>query len=130
MAAGIAHAADVVMTLVDLLEQPADFLRRVLQIGVERHDHGPARLLEAGEDGIVLAEIAGQQNHAGDIRTFQILGAEQTRGLVATAVVDEDHFVRTTEPLEHRIQPFDELRQHGLLVVDRDHHGKVRSAHR
>ncbi len=118
------HAADVVVALVHLGEQLADLLRRILQVRVQRDDALAAAALEARHDRHVLAEIAVQQDHAGDLRAPRELLAQQSRRAVAAAVVDEDHLVADAETVERRIQASEERRQPGFLVVHGNDDGK------
>ena len=48
---------------VDLGQQLRDLLRRVLEVGVQRHHDLAARHFEAGEDGGVLAVVAVERDH-------------------------------------------------------------------
>ena len=93
VAALLADAADVVVALVHLGEQLADFLRRVLQVGIQGDDALAAAVFEAGHDRHVLAEVAVEQHHAGDVRALLELLAQDRGGAVAAAVVDEDDLV-------------------------------------
>jgi hypothetical protein len=119
------HAADVVVALVHLGEQPRNLLGRVLQIGVQRDDALAARALEARHDRHVLAEVAVEQHHARHVRALRELLAQQRRGAVAAAVVDEDHLIAPAERIERRVQPREERRQPFFLVVHRDDDRKI-----
>ena len=55
-----APSADDVVAGGDRFEQPRDLLGRILQVGVEGDDHLAAAFAEPGEQGGMLAEIAGQ----------------------------------------------------------------------
>ena len=121
-----AHAADVVGAGVHRGEQLADLLRRVLQVGVERDDALAAHALEAGDDRHVLAVVRVEQHDARHVRPRGELVLQQRGRAVAAAVVDEDHFVGDAERVERRIQPREQRRQPGLLVVDGDDDGELR----
>ena len=88
-----ADRAHVVVALVHLREQCRDLLGRILQVGVERHDALAAHMLEAGDDGHVLAEVAVEEDHARHVGALLELLAQHRRRLVDAAVVHEDHFV-------------------------------------
>jgi hypothetical protein len=63
-----ADAADVVVAFAHLGDQLADFLGRVLQVGIQGDDDVAAAVFEAGHDGHVLAGVGAEQDDAGDIR--------------------------------------------------------------
>ena len=85
-------SADHVVAGVDRLQQPRDFLGRILQVGVECHDHLAAALAEAGQDRGMLAEIARQLDHSHAAVTIRDLTQHRQR-IVARTVVDEHHLV-------------------------------------
>ncbi len=91
--AGAPHAADVIGAGVHRGEQLADFLGRILQVGIERHDALAAHPLEARENGEVLAVVRVEQDDARHVRPRRELLAQQRRRSVPAAVVDEDHLV-------------------------------------
>jgi hypothetical protein len=118
-----AHATDVVVACVHRFEQPADFLRRILQVGVQRHHAFAAHPLESGDDRHVLAVIGVEQHDPRHVRPRQELVFQQRCRAIAAAVVDEDHFVTDMQRVERRIQAREERGQAGFLVVDRDDDG-------
>ena len=97
-----ADRADVVVALVHRGQQQVDVFGRVLQVGVERDDALAAAMLEAGQDGAVLAEVAVEQDHPRDIGPALELLGQQRRRAVAAAVVDEDDFVGDPQRIERR----------------------------
>jgi hypothetical protein len=126
-----ANAADVVVAFAHLVDDLADFLGRVLKVGVEGDDDLSAGVFEAGHDRHVLAGIGGEQYGAGDVRAPLVLFAEQCRRAITAAVVDEHHLVRGFESVECRVQAGEQGRQTVLFVIDgnddgdfwRDHGG-------
>jgi hypothetical protein len=64
-------------------DQLADFLRRILQVGVQGDDNVAAAVLEARHDGHVLAGVGGKQDDAGDVGTLsncsRRIAAERSR---------------------------------------------------
>jgi hypothetical protein len=74
-------------------DQLADFLGRILQVGIQRDDDLAAAVLEAGHDGHVLAGVGGKQDDAGDVGARLELLAQDRGRAVAAAVVDENDFV-------------------------------------
>ena len=80
-------------------------------------------LFRSGGERRLMAKVAGQINQpetgvAGD------LGDDEFVGLVTAAVVDEDDRpVHIRGGGQHRFQPPEKLRQHGLFIEDRDHDG-------
>ena len=129
-----ADGADVVGARIHGGHQPRDLLGRVLQVGIERDHVRAARLREGGEDRQVLAGIACQHHHAGDVRAALELLAQLGDRAVGAAVVDEHHLVAAAERIQRRIQPLEQLRQALLLVVyrndDRDFRVHLRAPRR
>ncbi|KAG0161938.1 hypothetical protein DFQ30_004806, partial [Apophysomyces sp. BC1015] len=112
--------ADVVMAVAHFLDQLADFLRRVLQVRIERDYDVATGLLEAGQDRHVLPIVAIKQHDAGGVRACLVLLGQQRGRVVAAAVVDENHFVGQIQCIERRIEPRGQRGQARLLVVGRD----------
>ncbi len=115
---GLPDAADVVVALVHRRQQLADFLRRILQIGVQRHHPLAPAILEAGHDRHVLAVIGVEQDDPRDVGPGQELVFQQRRRAVAAAVVDEQHFVGYPQCVQRRIEPREQRGQRFLFVVD------------
>ena len=88
-----ADRADVVVAVVHRVQQQADLLGRVLQVGIERDDASPRHMLEARQDRPVLAEVAVEEDHARDVGPALELRRQQRGRAVAAAVVDEDDLV-------------------------------------
>ena len=124
------HAADVVVAPVHRREQLADLFRRILQIGVHRHDALARAALESGDDRLMLAVVGVEQHDGRRIGSALLLLAQQRRRAVAAAVVDEDHFVADAERVERRVQAREEVGQARLFVENRDHDGELRRWHR
>jgi hypothetical protein len=98
------------------LEEPADLLRRILQVGIERDDELSLGVLEPGEDRGMLAEVALEQHHARLPRAGLLLAAQQGHRSIAAPVIDEDALVRHLETVEGGIEPPEERRQRSLLI--------------
>ena len=113
-------SAHVVEARVDFLQQLRNFLGRILQVGVERHDHVAAHAFERRHDRHVLAVVAVEIDHARHVRPRRVLRLQESKRTVRTAVVGENDFVAAPECIEHRIQAREQRRQVQLLVVDRD----------
>ena len=77
-------------------------------------------MVESRRHRHLLAEIARQIDD-GDPRVRAVKLREQRDAAVAAAVVDVDDFGGAGNAGEHRAEPAMELRQHGFLVIDRDH---------
>ncbi len=116
----LADRAHVVVAGVKLRQHACDFLRRILQVRIERDHVAAAGVREAGQDRPVLAEIRGEQNHARDLRAALELLAQYRHRTIAAAVVDEDDLVAAAQRIERRIQAREQRREHFLLVVDRN----------
>ena len=115
----LAVAADHVVPVVDFRQQFGNLLRRVLQIGVERHDHLAAGALEGRHDRHVLAEVAVEVDHAHLFRALLVEIPQQCERIVAAAVVGKKDFVGLADPVEHRRQTRKQCRQVFLFVVHR-----------
>ena len=127
VAARTPDRADVVMARIHRGEQVHDVLRRVLQVGVERHDALAAAVFEAREDRPMLAEVAVEQDHARHVRAALELLGEQLGRAITAAVVDEHDLVVQPQRVECRVQAREQRGQAGLLVVDRDDDAQARS---
>jgi hypothetical protein len=125
----LAVAADDIMSGLDFREQLRDFLRRILQVGVERHDHLAARALERRHDRHVLAEIAVEVDDAHLLRPLCVKILEQHERVVTAAIVGEEDFERLADLVEHRGQAQEQRRQVFLLVVYRNHDAHIRLGH-
>src|SRR5205807_9455936 len=82
----------------DYIQAPAnggqevrDFVRVVLQVGVERHHHAAARRLEPGLQRRRLAEVPAEAD-AADAAVGRRQFANGVPGTIGTAVVHEDDF--------------------------------------
>ena len=129
----ICSAADSADDVGDRRRRPRRALalpRADLEIAVERHDDVAARLREPGHHGRVLTVVAVQQ-HGDDVRgvAFGCRGEHLSRAVLA-AVVDEHDFERAVERTAHLEAAPQELREVGLLVIDRDHDRHAARFHR
>ena len=79
---------------------------------------GPRACVEPRHDGHVLAEVAVEQDHPRDVGAALKLFAQQRRGAIAAAVVDEYDLVTDPQCVQGRIQAGEERRQAFLFVVD------------
>ena len=83
--------AHVVVAGVDLGQQFRDFLRRILQVGIERDDRVAADAFKRGHDRHVLAVIGVEIDHAGDVGPRRLLDPQQFE-----RAVDAASFVKMT----------------------------------
>lgn len=117
-----ADAADHVVALRGALHQARDFLRRVLQVGIEGDHQVSTGLFEAGEDRRVLAVVAVEDHrHHGAAVAFGG-GLQEFRGAVAAAVVDQHDLEGAAQLQAGGLGAAQQFGQAGFLVVDRDHH--------
>jgi hypothetical protein len=98
----------------------------MLAVGIHDDDGRAARHGEAGGDGRLLAEIAGEA----DIAHMRIVGRHPAHGftrLVGRAVVDDDDLRRDVQCPQLRADLFDQHGQGGALIMRRqdDRHGFV-----
>ena len=100
-------------------DEVAEQLGRVLQVGVHHHDGPPPRVVDAGRDGRLVAEIAGQvERH--DPRVARCQGVEQTGRRIAAAVIDEDDLGRDAEVIDRGGDAAVQLGDVLLLVEEGD----------
>ena len=130
VAALAADGADVIVALVHLRQQQSGVFRRVLQVGIQRHDALAAALLETGHDGHVLAEIAVEQHHTRHIGAFLELFAQDGGGTVAAAIVDEHDLIRDAELVQCGIEAVKQGLQPLFFVIDGNNNGKLGDIHR
>ena len=115
------HGPDDVEAVADGGHQPGDFLRRILEVGVESHDDVAATLVETGHDGGVLTVVAVEE-HAADLTRMRPGSfLDQGAGSVGTAVIHQQDLERQAGGGGGGEAAADQLRQAGLLVEDRDH---------
>jgi hypothetical protein len=94
-----------------------DQLGRVLEVGVDHHHGVAARVLEAGGDRGLVAEVARERDHLDPLVGRGELG-EQPAGPVLGAVVG-DHQLPVPHPLQCRRDPVVERADVALLVPHR-----------
>ena len=114
-----ALAVDHDVALAPARDEALDHLGRVLEVGVHDHDGAPARVVEAGRDRHLLAEIAAER-HRADPRLRGVAGANRRKRIVLAAVIDEHDLPGRGDPLEDRHQPIAEGLDVGAFVEDRD----------
>ena len=111
-------AADDVVALVELLEQPPDVGRVVLEVAVHRDDDSPRAWSKPAAIAAVWPKFRRSWTSEPPVARGE--RGELRVGAVAAAVVDDDDLVRAPELVER----VDELASSGstfvLLVVDRD----------
>ena len=117
----LAPSADDVVAFVDRGNQPRDFFRRILQIGVECDDDIAARLFEAREDRRMLSEVARKLDHPHAALFARRDFAQDAERVVARAVVDENRLPRAVEAVEHRLEARPQRRQIRGFVEHRHH---------
>jgi hypothetical protein len=109
---------DDLVALFPLGDHVEDDFGRVLQVGVHDDDRAAHGVLHARGDRDLVAEIARQLDEAITL-VGAGLGFEDNRPGVAGPIIDEDHLGGRVERVEQRIQPPQQNRQNGFLVVDR-----------
>src|SRR5258708_26763427 len=118
----LAPSAHHVVACVDRRDQPGNFLRRILQVGIEGDDNLTARLSEAREDRRVLSEIARQlhDSHAPFFsrRNF----AQDTERVVARSVIDKDGLPRTVQAVKNWLEARPERYEVRRFVEHRHHY--------
>jgi hypothetical protein len=107
------------------LDQLRDQLRRILQVPVEQHHAPPGGEMHAGGDGRLVPEIPRQVDRL-DPRIGGVQLADEPRGIVRAAVVDEKHLPRAARRLQRVAQAAVQLGQVVGLVVNRHHGGHHR----
>ena len=100
----LADGADVVVAFIELADQLADLFRRILQIGIQRHDILAARVGEPGHDGRMLAEVRMKQHHARFVGACLELLAQQRDRFILAAIVDVHDLVRDLQRIERGIK--------------------------
>jgi hypothetical protein len=94
-----------------------------LQVGVEGDDRVPGHGLECGQDGLVLAEVARELEHADPVRARGGRRLQDRERPVLAAVVHEDELVGLPRRIHDGGEPGEQLRKVALLVVDGDDDG-------
>ncbi len=120
---------DVVVALIELVDQFADLLRRILQVGIQGDHELAARIGQARHHGRVLAEVGVEHHHPRLLRAQQELLPQQRDRTILAAVIDEHDFEGDLQRIEGRIQPREQGRQHGLFVVNRNHDAELGIGH-
>src|SRR6266404_4857232 len=92
-------------------------LGRILQVRVHHHDRLAVRVIEAGGDRGLVAEVPRDGEDAVS-RLARGERAQQLERVVLRSVVDEDHLCLEAEPLQELLQPRVQSRNHGFFVVD------------
>ena len=101
-------------------QEARNFLRGILQVGVERQDDVSFRPLHPGENRGVLPVVAVEPDH---LHRWVLRSecAQDVRRSVAAPVVDEDDLVGLAELLEGQRQAMVEVAEAPRLVEDGDH---------
>jgi hypothetical protein len=113
------HAVDDVEAGAPAGEHLRQELGRVLQVAVEQRDDLAARLLEAGRQRHLVAEVAREDEHD-HARVALRPVAQELAGAVARSVVDGDDLDVGVEGGGAPRDPFRERRHDRLLVEERD----------
>ena len=103
-------------------EQPGNFLRRILQVGINHHHRVAGGEVQTGADGGLVAEIS-RKRKATPARVVLVLRLKDFPGAVARAIVHTENFVVGLPRCRHRAQPLKQARQHGFLVEARNDDG-------
>ncbi|KAF1858517.1 hypothetical protein Lal_00015034 [Lupinus albus] len=119
-----------VIPFAPFFDQLADDVRRVLQVGVERHDQVAARFEDGGRQRGLLAEIAREIDDA-HARIRMGLRDEAFQRAVAAAVVHaQDLEPDVRDAFEFGDHAAEEMRDHLLLVIERHDEGEQGRARR
>ena len=114
----------------DHTPQSRNLVRRVLQVGVHRENHLAARFSETAIQGGGFAVVASELDPPHRRKPLVQIFDHAPRTIAGT-VVHQDYLVRQTLAASHAIDPFDQLRQRLLLVIERNDDRYVeRSIHR
>src|SRR5262249_46223257 len=110
-----------------MADQSLDQRCRMLAIAVDEQHGAAARMIEAGEQRRLLAEIARQRNHLHVKRRRRQFAGNGKRA-VTTAVIDVDDFTGQRACHGEALRHLDEPRVHTCercrLVIKRHHDGK------
>jgi hypothetical protein len=109
---------DDVIAFLGFAIEVGDFFGTVLEVAV--HDYDPVALgvVEAGGDGIVLAEVAGEID-AFYLGVDSALFHDLVPGVVGRSIVDEDDFIVFGDGTDaFHIAPY-QLGNHLLSTIDR-----------
>jgi len=81
-----------------------DNLWRVLQVGVNDNDGVPLRIVQAGRNGCLVAEVARKVD---DLHAFVLFSqaAHQVQGAVRTPVIDQYQLVWFAQGVHHGRDP-------------------------
>jgi hypothetical protein len=91
----------------------------MLQVGVHDDHRLAARVVEAGRQRDLLAEVTAERDGA-DARIARVVGLDDGERVVEAAVVHEHDLPGGRDPLQHRREAREERADAGRLVVDRD----------
>ena len=123
-----ALAIDNVIALAQLLQHWAEQFGRVLQIGIEHEHQLPAHIVQASSQRELVAVIARQVDRHDPRITLRVRADHIPAGILRSVIdqdelepVGKDRLSRRDHPRDQRVEP-------GLLVIDRDHHGKLAAA--
>ena len=123
--ARLADAEGDVGAVIDGGEQQADRLGGVLQVAVDDGDEVSRGEFEAGGDGGLMPEVAGEQD-ALEERVLTHDVADDGGGVVAAAIVDEQHLgAGEACGFDVRADAAADLGERILLVVNGDEDGKA-----
>ncbi|HZJ32808.1 MAG TPA: hypothetical protein VFD21_14630 [Vicinamibacterales bacterium] len=98
-----------VVAISELLEQPRDFFRGLLQIVVHCDDHSMPARPDSAEQRVVLTVIPHQID-AADLRVAARQRFDGSPAVVAAAVVDQDDLVGHCGRTDDRHEPIDQCR--------------------
>ncbi len=120
---GLGGEDDVIAAVEPMADQGFDQRRRVLAVAVHEQHGVEAGMVEAGEEGRFLAEVA-RQRHDLDVQRARGQALRDRQGLVAAAVVDINHLAGERAGGAQLTGDVDELgmqaRQRAGLVVQRN----------
>ena len=114
-----------------MADQPLDQIRRMLAVAVDEQHGAAPRVVEAGKQRRLLAEIARQRNHL-DVDAGRRQVAGDGERAVAAAVIDIDDLAGQRAGRGEALRDVDQPAVHAgeprRLVIDRHHDGQALSA--
>jgi hypothetical protein len=113
-----------IVALLNFLQEPGDLLGRILQVPVEGDDDLPLRPFKTRKDRHMLAVIAVETNDF-DRRMELIQPLQELCRVIGTAIIDEEHLVALTHPMEGAHQPVSQRFERRCLIQDRHDDGEI-----
>lgn len=121
-AARLALSEDDLAALLPGVDHVRDHFGRVLKIAVDKDDAIAARVVDAGGDGGLVAEVSGEIENF-DAWIFSVNLPKHFERAVAAAVVDANQFPRIADGIQGGGHPLAKLGKIVFLVEDGDDDG-------